>query len=93
VATLLPLSAAIIEAALLIEKQYRLSLPDAIVFASVEHYLTTFASGPRMFVTKDRKGCDNQQIKGRLRELDCKLVTTFLAARQFLENTVTRITH
>jgi hypothetical protein len=66
---------------------------DAIVFASVEHHLLNLGYRPVVFVTKDHKDFDKTEIRTRLRQLDCKLLTNFLAARHFLENEALKRMH
>lgn len=89
-ADIIPLSAGTVLASLEFQTSLGLSAQDAIVYASVEEHLATAPDGPRLFVTQNKKDFLTPDIQQRLNTRNCRLLTSFPAARGAVENVLRR---
>lgn len=61
--------------------------PDAIVYASVEKMLTELdPADPKAFVTKNSKDFATPSIEETRSRFNCRLITSFSGAREYIEN-------
>jgi predicted nucleic acid-binding protein len=65
---------------------YELDPQDAIVLASIETALKEIGAGPKVFVNKNSKDFSTRLIRGQLHEHECRLITSFPDARQYVES-------
>jgi predicted nucleic acid-binding protein len=88
-AGVIPLTGATMSASLQLQASLGFATAqDAIVYASVEEHLATAPDLPRLFVTQNRKDFLTPDVQTRLNRLDCRLFTSFPAARGFVESTL-----
>jgi predicted nucleic acid-binding protein len=79
---LIPLESAILTHAEEHQEEYDLSAQDAVVYASVLAHLKR-SGEPSCFVSRDRD-FDDQEIKRELKSYNCRLLSNFETADQFL---------
>lgn len=72
---------------------YQLEPQDAIVLASIDTALKELGAGPKVFVNKNSKDFSRRPIEGQLEEHECRLITTFPDARQYIENELSKKTN
>lgn len=89
-AEIIPLSGTIVSASLECQELLSLSAQDAMVYASVEHHLSTAPDEPKIFVNQNRKDFLTPDIQERLARLGCRLLTGFGSARGFVESALAR---
>ncbi len=87
------LSQATIDAALQIRRDFELKHDDSIVFASIEAALRETGPGTKIFVNKNSKDFETSGIQAHLQQYGCKIISSFAAARQFIDQAVTRREH
>ena len=87
-AEVIPMTAVTIAAGVGFQSSLGLSAQDALVYASVEQHLQAAEGGPRIFVNQNRKDFLTPDILDRLAERDCKLITSFAAARALVDRAV-----
>ena len=87
------LSQATIDAALQFRRDFELKHDDSIVFASIEAALRETGPGTKIFVNKNSKDFETSGIQTHLQQYGCKIISSFAAARQFIDQAVTRREH
>ena len=86
------LSREVVGLALAMQLRYGLEPQDAIVLASVDDALKGLGAGPKVFVNKNAKDFATPLIERRLEEYECRLITFFPDARQYIENELSKKT-
>jgi hypothetical protein len=83
-----PLTSDILGHAISTQIGLNLKLPDAIVITSVRRYLDTRATSavPAIFVSTDERGFRKPEALAYLRELNCKYISSFENAVQYLRH-------
>ncbi len=69
---------------------YGLEPPDAVVLASIDAVLSELETGPEVFVNKNSKDFATPLIEGRLEHWGCRLLTSFAAARGYIESELSK---
>lgn len=69
-----------------LEKRFSLSPADSVVLASVVVHLTAAPSGPKCFVSQDKKGFANPAIHDELSSYGCKVLVNFTDAVGYIES-------
>jgi predicted nucleic acid-binding protein len=87
VATVIPLSGDIITAATVFRRLvYDFSAPDAIVFASIHHYLQAQDGQPKVFTTKDARGFMKPEVREHLASYSCRVIPSFADTLGYVQN-------
>ncbi len=86
VALVLPLSEQIMKAALEIQIQFRLQPQDAVVFASVDQFLSGQGSGQKLFANRNSR--DFLPHTAHFQKYNCKVLPRLDDARRFIERHV-----
>jgi predicted nucleic acid-binding protein len=84
------LSPEIVRLAQVMQHEYNLDPQDAIVFASIDTALQTLGASPKVFVNKNFRDFATRPIQGQLEKHGCRLITSFPAACQYIENELDR---
>jgi len=85
-ATVLDLNASVLDAALAINLQIDLSIPDAVVLASIGEHLRVQPSLPdSIFISKDRKDFGDPLITQWLRERGCRYIPSIQNGLRWIE--------
>ena len=84
------LSQATIDAAQQLRRDFELQHDDSIVFASIEAALRETGPGTKIFVNKNSKDFVTSAIQTHLQRYGCKLISSFAAARQFIEHGIAK---
>ena len=85
-ATVLPLTALLVEQAYVAQQQYSLGPQDALVYSSVCQGLRELASAKEnMFISRNKADFGKPEIVRELRELNCQYISTFRAAVNYLQ--------
>lgn len=63
---------------------------DAIVYASIETALKDLGPAPKVFVNKNSKDFATPLIENQLQTYNCRVITSFLNARQYIENKLSK---
>jgi hypothetical protein len=71
---------------------YGLEPQDAIVLASVDTALSGLGAGPKVFVNKNSKDFATPLIEVQLEKHECRLITSFSSACQYIENELSKQT-
>lgn len=87
------ISLEIIRIAQAMQLGYGLEPQDALVFASIDGALQELGAGSKVFVNKNSKDFATPLIEGRLEKHECRLITSFQSARQYIENEVNKTVH
>jgi predicted nucleic acid-binding protein len=90
VCTVPDLSVEIVRLAQSMQPGYGLEPQDAIVLASIDTALRGFGAGPKVFVNKNSKDFATPLIEGQLGQRECRLITSFPSARQYIENELSK---
>lgn len=69
---------------------YGLEPQDAIVMASIDATLNDLETGPKVFVNKNSKDFATPLIEGQLEKHECRLITSFPNACEYIENELSR---
>lgn len=69
---------------------YGLEPQDAIVMASIDTALKGLGAGPKVFVNKNSKDFATPLIEGQLEKHECRLITSFSSAYQYIEDELRR---
>lgn len=80
------LTSDVLAAAVELEKRFSLSPPDSIVLASVVVHLEDAATGPKCFVSQDKKGFANPAIHDELSAYGCKVLVNFTDAAGYIDS-------
>jgi hypothetical protein len=80
------LSLEIVRLAQVMQLGYGLEPQDAIVLASIDTALNGLGTGPKVFVNKNSKDFATPLIEGQLEKHECRLITSFPDACQYIEN-------
>jgi predicted nucleic acid-binding protein len=88
VAAIVPLGAEIMRSAMAVRKQYPLSVPDAIVFASVLSHLEAESPQEACFLNRDAKDFEDPGILETLRGRRCRLLPSFDNALRYIRKHV-----
>jgi PIN domain-containing protein len=72
------------------EQDLALSPQDAVVYGSVLEHLQGTAAGPKVFVTRNAKDFSAPTIEDQLNQLDCKLLTKFQTAVEYILSVIKR---
>lgn len=86
----IPLTGEVAVAGLAFQQSLGLSPQDALVFASVDAHLAGAPGVAKVFVNQNRRDFLNPRIIGRLAAADCRLMTSFAAARGYVESALPR---
>jgi predicted nucleic acid-binding protein len=65
---------------------YGLEPQDAVVMASIDTALKGLEAGPKVFVNKNSKDFARPLVERQLEKHECRLITSFSSARQYIEN-------
>jgi len=87
------LSQATIDAAQQLRRDFKLQHDDSIVLASIEAALREIGPGTKVFVNKNWKDFDKPGIQTYLQQYECKVISSFAAARQFIEHAIAAREH
>ena len=87
-ATIIPLDAAILQKASMVQAQHAMSPQDSVVYASVRSVLEANAATPSCFASRDSKGFDDPDIVSELDALNCKYLPRFDSARAYVESKI-----
>jgi predicted nucleic acid-binding protein len=85
-ATIIPLTAEVMRHTLALQLVYELPAQDSVVFASIDHFLLATEKGPKLFANRNRKDFQDDDIEGHLGQYDCKLLTSFTTACQYIDH-------
>lgn len=85
VGEIVPLTVEILNAALKYEAIYDLTPQDALVYASVIHYLQRFPSAKSCFLNRNSRDFDNPDIVDELDKSDCKMIPRFDDGFRFIQ--------
>jgi predicted nucleic acid-binding protein len=88
---LIPLDAAVIRDAVLLEDSLQLSPQDAIVMASVVQHLEGSRSGENCFLNQNTKDFDSPDVIERLRTLRCRYIRRFDHGLEYVRNATTEV--
>ena len=83
-ADVIPLTKEVMEHSIRIRNQFEFEPQDAIVFASVDLYLSERGKAESVFANKN--SADFADVEERLGELNCKLISTFANAADMIEH-------
>jgi predicted nucleic acid-binding protein len=86
ICTIPVLSVGIVRLAQRMQLGFRLEPQDAIVLASVDAALKELGTGPKVFMNKNSKDFATPLIEGELEKYDCRLITSFAGACQYILN-------
>lgn len=86
VAEIIPLTAAVLRAAIDIEANFGLSGQDAIVLASVFGHLETDAPIESCFLNRNTRDFDDPDIRDKLEALRCKFFPKFAQALEYISS-------
>lgn len=86
VALVLPLSDQTLKAAIDIQVQFRLQPQDAVVFASIDRFLSGQGSGQKLFANHNSR--DFLPHEAHFQQYNCKVLPRFGDARRFIERQV-----
>jgi predicted nucleic acid-binding protein len=84
-AAVIPLSDQIMSAALDAKQRFQLEPQDAVVFASVDQFLREQSAGTKVFANRNADDFETDDIKTHFEKHDCRLISKFAEAVQFLE--------
>lgn len=87
------MSLEIIRLAQAMQLGYGLEPQDALVFASIDCALQGLGAGSKVFVNKNSKDFATPLIEGQLEKHECRLITSFQSACQYIENEVNKTVH
>lgn len=86
-ATVVPLTGNIVTTATrLRELVFELTPPDAIVFASIDSYLSSQGKGPKVFTTTNTKDFMTPEIRAYMADYDCRVIPSFSDALAHIQN-------
>jgi hypothetical protein len=85
VAAVIPLSDQIMSAAFDAQQRFQLEPQDAIVFASVDRFLREQGAGTKVFANRNADDFETDDIKTHFEKYDCRLISKFAEAAQFIE--------
>jgi hypothetical protein len=86
-ATIIPLTAEIVIAATTLRQLvFDLTPPDAIVFASIDSYLSSQEKGPKVFTTTNAKDFLTPEIRAHVAAYDCRVIPSFSDALAHIRN-------
>ena len=80
------LTGSVLSAATELEPRFSLSPPDSLVLASVIEHLKTVPSGPKCFVSQDKKGFADPAIYDELARYECKVLVNFADALAYIKS-------
>jgi hypothetical protein len=83
-ATVIPLTAEVVQHALVMQLRYPLSRQDAVVFASIDKFMAGRGAGSKLFANKNSKDFATAEIEAHLQQYDCKVVASFSAASNII---------
>jgi len=70
---------------------YGLEPQDAIVLASIDTALSGLEAGPKVFVNRNSKDFATPLIEGQLAKHECRLITSFSSACQYIESELSKL--
>lgn len=85
VSTVPPLTKDIIKLSQAVQLKYGLGPHDALVFASIQSALEELGDGPKVFANKNSKDFATPLVEDYLETRQCRLITTFSDARNYIE--------
>jgi predicted nucleic acid-binding protein len=89
VATIIPLSAHVVDHALALLDTWPISPQDAMVLSSVDLFMRDQGAGkPRLLVSKNRKDFMRSEVIAHFDQCDCRILGNFTAARCLAEATL-----
>jgi predicted nucleic acid-binding protein len=84
IASVIPLTSAVLAEAVKAESSFSLSPQDAVVYASVLHHLKGTSEELRCFLNKNSNDFDDPDIVGVLENYRCKMLPRFDAGLQYI---------
>ena len=90
VATIIPLSSSVMQQALAFQNAGKISPQDSVVLASVVLFMRERVGGARFFANRNVKDFMAPDLRAHFRQCDCRLLSSFTAARHLSEATVAR---
>ena len=88
IATVVPLDSDVIRRSRAAQREHHMPPQDSVIFASIVQFLEAQGRDPKLFANKNHKDFATDPLEEELAKHNCKLLSRFAQARQFIENSV-----
>jgi predicted nucleic acid-binding protein len=90
IATVIPLTDAVIQRSLEVQVTYRLPPQDSVVFASLDQFFEQQEKCAKLFANRNRRDFATNALEEQLAKYDCKFLPRFAQACDYIEATLQR---